>query len=84
MGRILDSRETAISRMGRRAGTAGFGLKAEAALEAAGIDKAKPRPKGAGALLIPSDSNHSGKARMVEAAGVEPASENVPQKALQA
>ena len=32
----------------------------------------------------PGDSNHSGKARMVEAAGIEPASENVPRKALQA
>jgi len=32
----------------------------------------------------PGASNHSGKARMVEAAGIEPASESVPRKALQA
>ena len=90
----------------------------------AGVDRAKRRPKGAGALLIPGASNHSGEAqieaagvddrrktqtlarsasivsqqganerrlrpfgakrRMVEAAGIEPASESMPQKALQA
>ena len=58
--------------------------KALRAREAAGIERARRRPKGGGALLIPGASNHSGKARMVEAAGVEPASESMPQKALQA
>ena len=51
---------------------------------AAGVDRAKPSAKREDALLIPSASNHSAKGRMVEAAGIEPASESVPQKALQA
>jgi len=66
-------------------------IRAKAAREAAGIDDRRKAPEPCrrqarrrSRVPIPGDSDHSGKARMVEAAGIEPASESMPQKALQA
>jgi hypothetical protein len=56
----------------------------DASYAAAGIERAKSRPEGVSALPKNGDSTFGATRRMVEAAGIEPASESVPQKALQA
>jgi len=78
------SAEAQVGDGAEAAGTGGTARRRESTTEARRPRSHEVRASRRSRVPTNGDSTFGPKARMVEAAGIEPASESVPQKALQA